>query len=123
MTMKVLEVGILSRKAYIKRTIAIAKGEYQPQANEPKIWFESLTAFDKILNENQALLNLILEKKPSSLNELARVSGHDSHHLSRILKMLAQYGIVTLEKHHNALKPIVNGERFQIECDLHSSFS
>ena len=123
MTLPILEVGILSREAYIKRTIAIAKGEYQPQTNEPKVWFESLTALDKLLNENKVLLNLILEKQPQSLSELARVSGYDNHTISRVLKTLAQYGIVSLEKHHNALKPIVNGLRFRIECDLHTSLS
>lgn len=123
MTLPILEVGILSHEAYIKRTIAIAKGQYQPAANEPKIWFESLTALDKLLNENKVLLNLILEKQPQSLSELARVSGRDNHTISRTLKTLAQYGIVRLEKHHNALKPTVNGLRFRIECDLHTSLS
>jgi exosortase/archaeosortase family protein len=33
-----LNVGIISREDYMKRTIAIAKGKYKPSENEPKIW-------------------------------------------------------------------------------------
>ena len=29
-------IGIISREDYMKRTIAIAKGEYKPKHNEPK---------------------------------------------------------------------------------------
>jgi len=39
---KVVKVGIISREDYRERTIAIAKGEYSPRKDEPKIWFESL---------------------------------------------------------------------------------
>lgn len=41
---QVLNVGIMSRQDYMCRTIAIAKGEYKPLPDEPKIWFESLDA-------------------------------------------------------------------------------
>ena len=34
--MKTLKVGIASREAYKKRTLAIAKGEYIPAKDEPK---------------------------------------------------------------------------------------
>ena len=38
----VIKVGIISKEDYIKRTIAIAKGEHKPKRGEPKIWFDSL---------------------------------------------------------------------------------
>ncbi len=41
MATKVMKIGIISKKDYIKRTLAIAKGEYKPKKNEPKVWFES----------------------------------------------------------------------------------
>ena len=51
MTKKVIKCGIMSRKAFMKRTIAIAKGEYKPKKGEPRVWFESLlppsTLFDR----------------------------------------------------------------------------
>jgi len=48
---KILKVGIISREDYMKRTIAIAKGEYKPKHEEPKIWFESIQYFAKLFNK------------------------------------------------------------------------
>jgi len=42
MATNILKIGILSRSEYRERTIAIAKGEYTPKKDDPKIWFESL---------------------------------------------------------------------------------
>ncbi|MDD5051644.1 MAG: hypothetical protein PHO27_02795 [Sulfuricurvum sp.] len=49
MESKILNVGILSKADYIKRTIAIAKGEYTPKADEPKVWFESIKLLVQVL--------------------------------------------------------------------------
>lgn len=58
MKSKTLYVGILSKADYIKRTIAIAKGEYKPKADEPKVWFESIKSLKQVLsNENQHEVN------------------------------------------------------------------
>ena len=40
--MKHATVGIMSLEVFKARTIAIAKGEYHPKPNEPKIWFSSI---------------------------------------------------------------------------------
>ncbi len=96
---KVMNIGIISREDYRQRTIAIAKGEYTPRKNEPKIWFESLKSMSQVLgNENQELLRIILEKKPHSLGELEQLSGRRKANLSRTLKTLERYGIVTLNR-------------------------
>jgi predicted transcriptional regulator len=88
---QVLKVGIMSRQDYRKRTIAIAKGEYRPAEDEPKLWFESLQSMAQVLGgENQKLLALILEKQPQSLKELAELCGRKSSNLSRTLKTLEQ---------------------------------
>ena len=49
MRTNVLKIGILSKEDYRKRTIAIAKGEYQPKKNEPKVWFESMESLGQFL--------------------------------------------------------------------------
>jgi predicted transcriptional regulator len=41
MKSKITKVGIISRDAYRRRTIAIARGEYRPKKDEPKVWVES----------------------------------------------------------------------------------
>lgn len=94
MSDKVLNIGIMPKIDYHKRTIAIAKGEYTPKANEPKVWFESLQSMAQILNsENQKLLKLIIDKQPQSLKELETLSGITSSNLSRTLKTMERYKI------------------------------
>ena len=115
----VIKVGIMSKEQYKKRTIAIAKGEYVPKEDEPKVWFESLQSMSQILSsQNQELLKVIIEKQPQSLKELEVLTGRAKPNLSRTLKTLEQYGIVTLEKINNALVPTVKATRFFVEFGL-----
>lgn len=122
MATKVLRVGIITKDEYRKRTIAIAKGEYKPRKNEPKIWFESVKSMSQVLsNENQELLRLILEKKPHSLAELESISGRKKANLSRTLKTLERYGVVDLKKDNNRIVPVVKATDFKVEFGLHYS--
>ena len=115
----VIKVGIMSKEQYKKRTIAIAKGEYVPEQDEPKVWFESLQSMSQILSsQNQELLKVIIEKQPQSLKELEALTGRAKPNLSRTLKTLEQYGIVELEKINNALVPTVKATRFSVEFGL-----
>ena len=47
MASKVMKIGIMSREDYKHRTIAIARGEYKPRKNEPKVWFESMESLGR----------------------------------------------------------------------------
>ncbi len=123
MKKNVIKVGIISPDEYKQRTIAIAKGEYQPSRHEPKIWFESLHSMAQILNnDNQKLLEIILEKKPGSLKELAEVSGRKESNLSRTLKTMNRYGIVDLIKNKKAIKPVVKATDFKLEFGLNTHY-
>jgi predicted transcriptional regulator len=117
--MEILKVGIMSKESYKARTIAIAKGEYKPQKDEPKIWFESVKSMAQVLsNDNQNLLKVILDNKPQSLKELEDLTGRAKSNLSRTLKTLARYGIVELHKENNALVPEVKATQFNVEFGL-----
>ena len=119
MTSKKLRIGIMSKDKYKKRTIAIAKGEYKPTKNEPKVWFESVKSMAQILSsENQDLLRVIKEQKPDSLKELEIVTGRKRSNLSRTLNTMSRYGIVELVKQNRALKPIVKATEFKVEFGL-----
>jgi len=109
----------MSKEAYRQRTLAIARGEYIPKKHEPKVWFESLKSMAQVLsNENRAMLKTILEKKPTSLAELEAMTGRKKSNLSRTLKTLERYGIVTLHKENNRLIPEVNATEFIVEFGL-----
>ena len=71
MATRVLRIGIISKDDYIKRTIAIAKGEYIPRKNEPRVWFESTKSMAQVLSaENQELLRTILENSPQRTGKI-----------------------------------------------------
>jgi len=116
---KILKIGIISQQDYKKRTIAIARGEYKPRKNEPKVWFESVQSMAQVLSsENQKLLRIIKEENPTSLKELALVSGRNRSNLSRTLNTMSRYGIVDLVKQERAVKPIVKVTDFKVEFGL-----
>ena len=48
---KTLKIGIASLADYKARTLAIAKGDYKPSKNEPKVWFQSMESFAKVLSD------------------------------------------------------------------------
>ena len=117
--MAVMNVGIMSREEYKNRTIAIAKGQYVPEKGEPKIWFESIKSLAQVLsNENQALLKLIIECKPKSLTELEKISHRKKPNLSRTLKTLEHYGIVSLCRENGRVAPVVNASSFRVEFGI-----
>ena len=119
--MKIMHVGIMSREDYKKSTIAIAKGIYKPKHNEPKVWFESIKSLSQVLsNENQALLKLIIERKPQSLTELEAISHRKKSNLSWTLKTLENYGIVSLDRKAGKVIPTVQAANFKVEFGLNS---
>lgn len=119
MPKNVIKIGIISKEDYKQRSIAIAKGEYRPNGNDPKIWFESLQSMAQVLNsENQRLLQLIMDEHPQSLKELEGLTGRSSSNLSRTLKTMARYGIVELEKNKRRIVPRVKASDFQVEFGI-----
>jgi len=120
MATKVMKIGIISKDDYIKRTLAIAKGDYKPRKNEPKVWFESTKSMSQILStENQELLRTIINNKPHSITELEEITNRKKSNLSRTLKTLEKYGIVELNKIKGKIMPKVKATDFRVEFGLH----
>ena len=119
MARKMMKIGIMSKENYKQRTIAIARGEYRPQQNDPKVWFESMESLGQVLSgQNQKLLKLINDRHPASLVELEALSGRKKSNLSRTLKTLSNYDIVDLVKEKGMVRPVVNATDFQVELRL-----
>ena len=98
-----LNVGIATLEQHKKRTMAIARGEYVPARNEPKVWFQSLETMSQVLSDkNRALLALIVKTQPQSLTELAEKTGRAKSNLSRTLKTMERYGLVYFEQAQDA---------------------
>jgi predicted transcriptional regulator len=119
---KVMKVGIISKQDYIKRTLAIAKGEYKPRKDEPKIWFESIQSLAQVLStENQKLLRTIIQHEPRSIAHLESLSHRNKSNLSRTLRTMERYGIVELKKENRRILPRVKVTDFNIEFGLNYS--
>jgi len=115
----VMKVGIMSRQDYIKRTLAIAKGDYKPREDEPKIWFESIQSLAQVLStENQKLLRTIIQHKPRSISQLESLTQRKKSNLSRTLKTMERYGIVELKKEKSMISPRVMVTDFNVEFGL-----
>ena len=122
MTTRVLRIGIITKEDYMQRTITIAKGEYKPRKDEPKVWFESTKSMSQVLStENQELLRIILEARPRSITELGGLANRKKSNLSRTLKTLEKYGIVELKKAKGKIEPKVKATDFRVEFGLHYS--
>lgn len=118
--MKTIKIGIMPQKEIRARTLAIARGEYKPRSDEPKIWFTSIRSLAEVLSDdNQALLQIIMEKKPNSIRELSEMSGRQSSNLSRTLKTLSAYGFIKLEKINKTICPIARAAQFNVIFGIH----
>ena len=73
---KVLKFGIAPVPVQRARTLAIAAGTRQRGKNEPNVWFPTVTAMARVLSdENMALLKVIRESHPDSMDALAKAVG------------------------------------------------
>lgn len=121
--MRVLKVGIMSKKKMREYTIKIARGEIKPPADAPKIFFPSLRAMAEALNEgSQALISAINSHHPSSIKELAELVQRDQGNVSRVLKRLEEYGIVRMEQLPGVKekKPVALADTLVMEMPLAS---
>lgn len=97
--MTTLRVGIASYEEMKARTMAVARGDHRVSADEPQVWFTSTESFAKVLSAgNRELLRVIAAEAPASLQELAERTGRAKSNLSRTLRTLESYGLVSLER-------------------------
>lgn len=114
--MSVLKVGIATFEQMKARTLAIARGEIRVSPSDPKVWVPSADSFSKVLSSsNRELLSLISSARPKSLKELAEISGRRTSNLSRTLKTMEKYGLITLAKAKGQVVPRVIHDRVRIE--------
>ena len=115
-----LKVGIASPAQMKARTLAIARGEIKPRPSDPKVWFNSIESFAKVLSErNRELLAIIALNRPQSLSELEVLSGRAKSNLSRTLHTMARYGLVELKKGgRGSIVPAAAYDQVELAVDL-----
>jgi predicted transcriptional regulator len=113
--MKVIKIGIASQQKIRQRMLAIAKGEITPKPSDPRVWFTSMRSMAEVLSdENRAMLEVIRQSNPSSISELAQMTGRKQSNLSRTLKTMSRYGLVRMEKNERSLRPVVLADSYQL---------
>lgn len=116
---RVLHIGIASREAIKRRTIAIARGELRPGPEDPRVWFTSFESLGKVLSgRNMLLLEIIRNDRPRSVGELARLTGRAKSNLSRTLSHMERLGLVEMRAEDNRKVPTVNYDRLQFDFAL-----
>ncbi len=118
--MTVLRIGIATAEQYKARSLAIARGELKPAADDPKVWFTSIESVAKVLSErNRELLAVIAAERPESLQALADRTGRAKSNLSRTLKTMERYGLVRLERRGaRSIAPRATADRVSVDMGL-----
>ncbi|WP_155257332.1 MULTISPECIES: helix-turn-helix domain-containing protein [Burkholderia] len=84
----------------------------------PSVWFPSLGSLAAVLSDdNRRLLRLIDERQPKSLTELAELSGRKVSNLSRTLRLMAAYGLVSLHRNVRDVQPTALATEFLVVLD------
>ena len=118
--MTTLRVGIAGYEQMKARTMAIARGRRKRALGDPNVWFTSIESFARVLSAgNREVLRIIAEKLPGSLDELARLTGREKSNLSRTLKTMAGYGLVSLKRgERGRITPTVRADRVKLDLSL-----
>jgi predicted transcriptional regulator len=121
--MTTLTIGILPYEEMKARTLGIARGTIKPSPDDPKIWLPSTETLGRILSgPNRALLAEIIRSKPQSLTELAERTGRKLSNVSRTLKTMERYGLVSLRKASDGrLEPVVGYDDLTVRLPIGSA--
>jgi predicted transcriptional regulator len=121
--MKQVNVGIMPLKDFQAYTKAIVTGKHKRKRGEPGIWFSSMASLAQVLSDqNRELLSLIAEQKPGSITELARLSDRSQSNLTRTLKTMESYGLVTMKTgKHGSKQPFVPYSDIVLDMSIVSS--
>ncbi len=120
MKVKKVKIGIKSVKdvlADVKETVKkLERGERLKPVREPEIYFAKFEVFRKALTPKKLeLLHLIRTKKPSSINELARIAKRDVKNVADDLKYLGQIGLIETKETKRKTTPVISYDRIALE--------
>jgi predicted transcriptional regulator len=97
---------------------AVARGEKRAPKGAAKASFESVDVLMRLLTpENRVLMAMIRDKKPSSIAELARLTGRAASNLTRTLQKLEAAGLVKMNPSSKAKAPVPAIKTVRIKID------
>ncbi|MGB9940419.1 helix-turn-helix domain-containing protein [Methanosarcina sp.] len=125
MKLKDIEIKVMSDKTYgahLDKLFEELKTGKITEKQKPNIVARTPEDIAKILtNERIRLLQVIREKKPESISELARLLDRSQSNVSNDVKYLKEIGLLELEEKKGPIlhkKPIVDYDVVRITVDL-----
>ncbi len=118
MKVKKIKVGIKDLRSvlddYAKAGEALERGDRI--AEEKGTYFTSFEAFRKALTPKRLeLLHIIKAKKPSSINELARLAKRDVKNIADDVNYLEQIGLIQKKEKANKTAPVISYDKITLE--------
>jgi predicted transcriptional regulator len=97
---------------------AVARGERRAPTDAAKPSFNSVEALIRLLTpENRRLLAIIRDKKPSSIADLAKLTGRAASNLTRTLGKLEAAGLVRMQGLDKRKMPVATVKKLHVEID------
>jgi predicted transcriptional regulator len=97
---------------------AVARGERGAPTDAAKPSFNSVEALIRLLTpENRRLLAVIRDKKPSSIADLAKLTGRAASNLTRTLGKLEAAGLVRMQGLDKRKMPVAMVKKLHVEID------
>lgn len=120
MRVKKIKVGIKNLKEILRDTADVMKkaerGERLKPVKEPEIYFTSFEALRRALTPRRLeLLHIIKTRKPSSINELARMAKRDIKNITEDVRYLEQIGFIEKKQTNRKVTPVVNYDKVMLE--------
>ena len=118
MKVRRIKIGVKSVKSilddFVKAGEAVERGEKVKK--ETGTYFTSLEAFRKALTpKRMELLHIVRMKRPSSINELARIAKRDVKNVADDVKYLEQIGLIEKKQTKSRIAPVVTYEKLMLE--------
>ncbi|MBI5213709.1 MAG: hypothetical protein HY957_10140 [Nitrospirae bacterium] len=118
MKVKRIKIGIKELKTaldeFVKTGKAVERGEKVKK--ETGLYFTSFEAFRKALTPKRLeLLHIIKTKKPSSINELARLSKRDIKNVADDVKYLDHIGLIEKRESDKKTTPVISYDKIALE--------
>ena len=118
MRVRKIKIGIkdveTTLNEFVKTGEAIERGEKVKK--ETGIYFTNLEAFRKCLTPKRLeLLHIIKTKRPSSINELARLAKRDLKNVADDVKYLEKIGLIEKKVTKRKIAPVINYDKIALE--------
>ena len=116
-----VKIGIKSIEEALEDAREVMKKLEQGERvrKETGVYFTSLEAFRKAVTPKRLeLLHIVKTRKPSSINELARMAKRDIKNVADDVKYLEQIGLIEKKETDRKTKPVVKYDRIALEITV-----